>query len=125
MLPCALAAGSACARRARAVPVCTLLRVSTFAVMPRGARAAAAAAPPPAAAPFGASRAATFSAQCSPRQRACVSALAPASPALGGGAGAVRGISTKRRRNAAMNRHKLQKLRKRMRKLMAKNVSSK
>ena len=124
MLSCALAAGSACARRARAVPLCTLLRVSTFAVMPRGARAAAAA-PPSAAAPFGGSRAATFSAQCSPRQRACVSALAPASPALGGGAGAVRGISTKRRRNAAMNRHKLQKLRKRMRKLMAKNVSSK
>ena len=34
----------------------------------------------------------------------------------------MRGISTKRRRNAAMNRHKLQKLRKRMRKLTAKNV---
>ena len=144
MLQSALVGAASCARRA---PVCALLRLSPPAAIARGARAAAAAAAAaamPAAARLGASCGAAFSSvpaqQCSPRQLlprqragagagAGAVAGAPAAPALGGGGGggggAARGISTKRRRNAAMNRHKLQKLRKRMRKLMAKNVSTK
>ena len=82
------------------------------------------------------SSAASFlsSSLCSPRQlrgpllsplpapRAC-GAAAP----LGGGAagGAVRGISTRRRRIRKMNKHRFQKRKKKMRNLNAKNLRTK
>ena len=82
---------------------------------PASAAAAAVAAPPPAAC-------ISSAALCAPRQVRSAGIAAGAGACAVAGAGARAGISTKRRRNAAMNRHKLQKLRKRMRKLMAKNV---